>query len=143
MNPKQFLDSLAYASLLLIFAAVVCAQQTSMPPKSEDRPLKDRIASMERDEWQKPDEAVKALDLKNGTSWPTSAPGRAISAAAWRAPWHRTERFTPWTWPQTFSRILPSGLAESVPGSVTIHDRINFSRDRRSVRGNSSPIQPS
>jgi arsenite methyltransferase len=69
MNPKQFLCCPVYASLLLIFAAMACAQQTSMPPKSEDRPLKERIASMERaerDQWQKPDEVVKALDLKNG-----------------------------------------------------------------------------
>jgi ubiquinone/menaquinone biosynthesis C-methylase UbiE len=53
---------------LLLFCALACGQQTAMPPKSEDRPLKDRIATMERaerDEWQKPDEVVKALDLKN------------------------------------------------------------------------------
>jgi arsenite methyltransferase len=53
---------------LLVFSALASGQQTVMPPKSEDRPLKDRIATMERaerDEWQKPDEVVKALDLKN------------------------------------------------------------------------------
>lgn len=53
---------------LLMFSALACAQQTAMPPKSEDRPLKDRIVTMERaerDAWQKPDEVVKALDLKN------------------------------------------------------------------------------
>ena len=53
----------------LLFSPVAYAQQTVMPPKSEDRPLKDRIASMERterDAWQKPDQVVKALDLKDG-----------------------------------------------------------------------------
>ena len=45
------------------------AQQTVMPPHTEKRPLEDRIRSMERaerDSWQKPDEVVKALQLKNG-----------------------------------------------------------------------------
>src|SRR5713226_6852319 len=54
---------------LLLFSAVGLEQQTSMPPATQDRPLKDRIASMERperDAWQKPDEVVKALELKNG-----------------------------------------------------------------------------
>jgi ubiquinone/menaquinone biosynthesis C-methylase UbiE len=53
---------------LLPFVSMAHAQQTTMPPKSEDRPLQERIASMERaerDEWQKPDEVVKALNLKN------------------------------------------------------------------------------
>ncbi len=45
------------------------AQQTAMPPRTQERPLEDRVRSMERperDSWQKPDEVVKALDLKNG-----------------------------------------------------------------------------
>ncbi|HWY07538.1 MAG TPA: methyltransferase domain-containing protein [Candidatus Acidoferrales bacterium] len=53
---------------LLAFTAMARAQQTSMPPKSQDRPLDDRIASMERadrDGWQEPEEVVKAMDLKN------------------------------------------------------------------------------
>jgi predicted methyltransferase len=53
---------------LLLFSAMASAQQTAMPPKTQDRPLKDRIASMERaerDEWQKPDAVVKSLDLKS------------------------------------------------------------------------------
>lgn len=56
----------------LVFFAVCAAahpQQTSMPPRTQDRPLKDRIASMERSEraeWQKPEEVVKALNLKDG-----------------------------------------------------------------------------
>ena len=69
MSYKQLFARLATPLMpLLVFSALACAQQTAMPPKSEDRPLKDRIATMERaerDEWQKPDEVVKALDLKN------------------------------------------------------------------------------
>lgn len=44
-------------------------QQRSMPPRAQDRPLADRVKSWERperDSWQKPDEVVKALALKNG-----------------------------------------------------------------------------
>jgi arsenite methyltransferase len=70
MRYRQFPGNLAVSLLpLLLFSAFAAAQQTSMPPKSEDRPLKDRIASMERpqrDAWMKPDEVVKALELKNG-----------------------------------------------------------------------------
>jgi ubiquinone/menaquinone biosynthesis C-methylase UbiE len=66
---KQFLTGFVNPLMtLLVFSAMAHAQQTTMPPKSEDRPLNDRIASMERaerDEWQKPDEVVKALGLKN------------------------------------------------------------------------------
>lgn len=43
-------------------------QQQTMPPRTQDRPLPDRIRSMERserDSWQKPDEVVQALGLKN------------------------------------------------------------------------------
>lgn len=45
------------------------AQQTAMPPRTESRPLDDRVRSMERperDSWQKPEEVVKALELRNG-----------------------------------------------------------------------------
>jgi ubiquinone/menaquinone biosynthesis C-methylase UbiE len=68
---KLFARSVSPLALfaLLVFSGVAYAQQTVMPPKSEDRPLKDRVASMERaerDAWQKPDEVVKALELKNG-----------------------------------------------------------------------------
>ena len=72
MSRKQFLTrsvNLLLLSAFLLFSPVAYAQQTAMPPKSEDRPLKDRIASMERaerDAWQKPDQVVKALDLKDG-----------------------------------------------------------------------------
>ncbi len=72
MSRKQFLTRSVNPLLLLaflLFSPVAYAQQTVMPPKSEDRPLKDRIASMERaerDTWQKPDRVVKALDLIDG-----------------------------------------------------------------------------
>jgi ubiquinone/menaquinone biosynthesis C-methylase UbiE len=72
MNRKLFSTRSANPLLLiavLVFSPLAYAQQTVMPPKSEDRPLKDRIASMERaerDAWQKPDQVVKALDLKDG-----------------------------------------------------------------------------
>jgi len=72
MSRKQFSTRSVNPLLLLaflLFSPVAYAQQTVMPPKSEDRPLKDRIASMERaerDTWQKPDRVVKALDLIDG-----------------------------------------------------------------------------
>ena len=70
MSYKQPLSKVAKPALLTLLLAVwAFAQQTSMPPATQDRPLKDRIASMERperDTWQKPDEVVKALELKNG-----------------------------------------------------------------------------
>ncbi len=67
MSGKRCIGRLAL--LILLFAAFAPAQQTSMPPPSEARPLQDRIASFERAEretWQKPSEIVKALELKNG-----------------------------------------------------------------------------
>ncbi len=70
MNSKQLPTNFTRLMLLLLmFSAGALAQQTSLPPATQDRPLKDRIASMERperDAWQKPDEVVKALELKNG-----------------------------------------------------------------------------
>jgi predicted methyltransferase len=54
---------------MLLISAFASAQQKSMPPRTQDRPLQERIESMERaqrDEWQKPDEVVKALELKPG-----------------------------------------------------------------------------
>jgi arsenite methyltransferase len=56
-------------SLLFLFSALAGTQQKTMPPPTQDRPLESRIETMERaqrDEWQKPDEVVKALDLKPG-----------------------------------------------------------------------------
>jgi len=45
-------------------------QQTAMPRPTTARPVKERVASWERpdrDQWQKPNEVIKALKLKNGT----------------------------------------------------------------------------
>jgi arsenite methyltransferase len=57
--------------LLLAPACPHPARQTQqqMPPRTQDRPLQDRIKSGERSEresWQKPDEVVQALGVKNG-----------------------------------------------------------------------------
>jgi len=54
---------------ILLLSTFASAQQKSMPPRTQDRPLESRIETMERaqrDEWQKPDEVVRALDLKPG-----------------------------------------------------------------------------
>jgi arsenite methyltransferase len=54
---------------MLLLPVLASPQQKSMPPRTQDRPLESRIETMERaqrDEWQKPDEVVKALDLKPG-----------------------------------------------------------------------------
>ena len=67
MNCKPFVATSAL--LILSFSGVAQTQQTSMPPPSEARPLQDRIARFERperDTWQKPNEIVEALELKNG-----------------------------------------------------------------------------
>lgn len=70
MSHKQPLTRFRKSALLLfLFSAAAFAQQRSMPPATQDRPLSDRIASMERSErdaWQKPDEVVKALELNSG-----------------------------------------------------------------------------
>jgi ubiquinone/menaquinone biosynthesis C-methylase UbiE len=57
--------------LLLAALAANPAEQAqhTMPPRTQDLPLQDRIKSFElaqRDSWQKPDEVVAALALKNG-----------------------------------------------------------------------------
>lgn len=68
MSCKPFIAKLAL--LALSFSAAAQAQQTSMPPPTQARPLEDRIARFERperDTWQKPNEIVQALELKNGT----------------------------------------------------------------------------
>jgi arsenite methyltransferase len=71
MSGKRFIVKLALLVLSLSsFSAYAQSQQTSMPPPSQARPLQDRIASFERterDTWQKPNEIVEALELKNGT----------------------------------------------------------------------------
>src|SRR5439155_25391010 len=62
------------ASAICLLLAAGCAHSTpqtqqGMPPRTQDRPLQDRIKSGERSEresWRKPDEVVQALALKNG-----------------------------------------------------------------------------
>jgi SAM-dependent methyltransferase len=59
---------------LLAFAAVLVggpawAQQTTMPPPTERRPLAERVERFERaerDQWLKPDEVIKTLGLRDG-----------------------------------------------------------------------------
>ena len=69
---------LLLSAALLLLCATLAAQeaqkqterQTAMPPKTTDRPLKDRLATFEqddRDQWQKPDEVVKQLKIKPGS----------------------------------------------------------------------------
>jgi arsenite methyltransferase len=62
---------LASAALVVLAACAHPSQprQERMPPRTQDRPLPDRIKSFERperDSWQKPDAVVQALALKNG-----------------------------------------------------------------------------
>lgn len=71
MSNKQIAGRLAKPALpIFFFVATACAHhQERMPPRSQDRPLADRIRSFEKPErasWQKPDEVVQALALKNG-----------------------------------------------------------------------------
>ena len=72
MQDRKLWTTIAAALLLMLLtSAIANAQQTTMPPRTQDRPLEDCIASMERaqrDEWQKPDQVVKTLGLKNGDS---------------------------------------------------------------------------
>jgi len=68
MSHKPFVARLALSALLFSFA--VYAQQKSLLAPTQARPLQDRITTFERperDEWQKPNEIVEALELKNGT----------------------------------------------------------------------------
>src|SRR5712692_6798583 len=71
MSYKQLVAKFAKPALpIFLFLATACAHhQERMPPRTQDRPLEDRIKSGERPEresWQKPDEIVQALALKNG-----------------------------------------------------------------------------
>lgn len=86
MGYKQLLPGMVSSLLpLLAFSAMACAQQSSMPPKTEDRPLQDRIVFMERaerDAWQKPDGVIKALYSKNHDVVADIGAGTGYSAAA-------------------------------------------------------------
>ncbi len=71
MSSRQRLATLSKPALpIFLFLAAACThRQERMPPRTQDRPLADRINSFERserDSWQKPDEVVQALALKNG-----------------------------------------------------------------------------
>src|SRR5215831_14470165 len=71
MRCKRLSANFAKAALpIFVCLVTACAhQQEKMPPRTQDRPLDYRIQSQERAErasWQKPDEVVQALTLKNG-----------------------------------------------------------------------------
>src|SRR5713101_9115805 len=71
MSYQQLAAKFAKPALpIFFFVATACAhRQERMPPPSQDRPLSYRIERFERaerDSWQKPDEVVQALALKNG-----------------------------------------------------------------------------
>ena len=73
MTCRRLLTKVPAWAIFLV-AAAACTHSTPqtqrrMPPRTQDRPLQDRIKSGERSEretWQKPDEVVQALALKNG-----------------------------------------------------------------------------
>src|SRR6266851_3170316 len=75
MTYRQLLAKVANPALsILLVLATACTHQSQpkqerLPPRTQDRPLQDRIKSQERPEresWQKPDEVVRALALTNG-----------------------------------------------------------------------------
>jgi predicted methyltransferase len=70
MSYRRFLLSFFRGLLpVLLLVGAGWAQQTEIPPRTQDRPLSDRIRSQERperDQYLKPDEVIKALNLKNG-----------------------------------------------------------------------------
>src|SRR5205823_13545316 len=73
MTCRRLLAGAPGAAIFLLLASACAhptqAAQQGMPPRTQDRPLQDRIRSgerPERDSWQKPDEVVQALGLKNG-----------------------------------------------------------------------------
>src|SRR5262249_11599845 len=68
---KQLAANFARRAWPIFFlVASGCAhRQERMPPPSQERPLSHRVESFERPErasWQKPDEVVQALGVKNG-----------------------------------------------------------------------------
>jgi arsenite methyltransferase len=71
-RPRARFSRFALAMFLLLAAADAHPAQPAqqrMPPRTQDLPLRDRIESferVERESWQKPDEVVAALSLKNG-----------------------------------------------------------------------------
>jgi predicted methyltransferase len=69
-HPRVSAKFAAQTLPIIFLVANACAhRQERMPPRSQDRPLSYRIESFERperDSWQKPDQVVQALGLKNG-----------------------------------------------------------------------------
>ena len=74
MTCKRLLANIAIPASAIFLVLAACAHSTTqtqerLPPRTQDRPLQDRIKSGERSEresWQKPDEVVRALGLKDG-----------------------------------------------------------------------------
>lgn len=75
MNRKPLAAAFPRPALaIFLLLAPACAHpgeqaQQRLPPRTQDRPLQDRIRSAERserDSWQKPDQVVQALALENG-----------------------------------------------------------------------------
>src|SRR6266852_1187858 len=74
MTCKRLLVNIAIHASAIFLVLAACAHSTTqsqerLPPRTQDRPLQDRIKSGERSEresWQKRDEVVRALALKDG-----------------------------------------------------------------------------
>lgn len=61
--------AIGLAALILLLVGLPSLAQQKAPPPPNERPLDDRIARYERTEridWQKPDEIIKALNLRHG-----------------------------------------------------------------------------
>jgi len=66
---RAFLALASAAAVAVVAGGMAAAQQKSMPRPSGDRPVEDRIGSFEREERVarlKPDEVLRALDLRDG-----------------------------------------------------------------------------
>src|SRR2546428_3416616 len=66
---RRCLTTVAAAVCGCALALPALAQQTRMPRPTEERPLAERIERFERperDQWLKPDEVIKALELRDG-----------------------------------------------------------------------------
>ena len=69
MNRRSLLKLFQCSLLLAACSGLLWSQQKSMPPRTQDRPLADRIASQERpqrDALLQPEKVLQALQLKNG-----------------------------------------------------------------------------
>jgi len=116
MNCKPFVATSAL--LILSFSGVAQTQQTSMPPPSEARPLQDRIARFERperDTWQKPNEIVEALELKNG----------AVAADIGAGTGYFTRRFA--------KAVAPNGKVYAVDIAADILEYLKEQADKQNI----------